>query len=169
MPFCSKCGTQIDENSRFCPSCGAEVNNTTSSNANNASAKINSTLNQFTNTADRTGNYTAQEIQSGKGMGVLCYLGFLVLIPLFAAKDNRFVRFHVNQGLVLFIVEVLYGVAYSILSAILLAISWRLYLLTSILSLVSLVFFVFLIIGIVNVVNGKAKELPLIGGITLLK
>src|SRR4030043_1180257 len=42
-----------------------------------------------------------------KLMGVLAYLGILVLIPLLMKKDSSFVQFHAKQGLVLFIAEVI--------------------------------------------------------------
>lgn len=43
-------------------------------------------------------------------MAVLAYFGILVLIPILAAKESKFARFHANQGLILLIT----GVAYSI-------------------------------------------------------
>ena len=102
-------------------------------------------------------------------MGILAYLGILVLIPIFACKGSRFARFHSNQGLVLLLACVAYNIVYGIINAILLAISWRLAFIGTILSLVGIVFLVLAIIGIVNVCNGRAKELPLIGKIKLLK
>ena len=32
-------------------------------------------------------------------MAILAYFGILVLIPILAAKDSKFARFHANQGL----------------------------------------------------------------------
>ena len=41
-------------------------------------------------------------------MGVLSYLGILVFVPLIAGnKQSPYVRFHTNQGLVLFIASVI--------------------------------------------------------------
>jgi len=102
-------------------------------------------------------------------MGILAYLGLLCFIPMFAAKGSKFARFHVNQGLVLLIACVGWAVASSIINAIILAISWRLYFLTSIISLLSVVFLVLAIIGIANAANGRAKELPVIGKFKILK
>ncbi|MGI6508084.1 MAG: hypothetical protein ACOX4A_06835 [Saccharofermentanales bacterium] len=102
-------------------------------------------------------------------MAILAYFGILVLIPLFAAKESKFARYHVNQGLVLFIAEVAYGIVYAILSSIIWAISWRLYFITRIIGIFSLVFLVLSVIGIVNAVNGQAKELPVIGKFKILK
>ncbi len=102
-------------------------------------------------------------------MAILAYFGPLVLIPILAAKDSKFARFHSNQGLVLLVVCILYSIAYSILSAILLAISWRLSFVLTILSLCGIVITIWAVLGIINAANGKAKELPFIGKYRLLK
>lgn len=182
MAFCGNCGTKIEENVKFCPSCGAPsaapVQDTEPAPAastpppqpeqprqNDFGAK----LQGLNNTADTTAEFDPADIQQSKAMGILAYLSFLVLIPLFAARNSKFARYHTNQGLVLFIVEIAYSIVYGILNVILLAISWRLAFIASIIGLVSLVFLVLAIIGIMNVVNGRAKALPIIGKFKLLK
>ena len=102
-------------------------------------------------------------------MAILSYIGFLVIISLVAAPNSKFARYHANQGLVLFIAEIAFAVAYGILSAVILLISWRLYFLVTILSILWLVFVVFAVLGIINAAGGKAKELPLIGKIKIIK
>ena len=85
-------------------------------------------------------------------MGVLAYIGPLIVVSYLMAKDNSFVKFHIKQALVLFIIEVatwfVGGMFYPL---------WM------ILNLVNLGILVLAIIGIVNVVQGKEKELPLVG------
>ena len=104
-----------------------------------------------------------------KAYGVLSYIGILVLIPLIAGK-SPFARYHANQGLVLFIAEIILGVVDGILFAILGLIPFVGLLIVSILSgVVGLVSLIFMIIGIVHAANGEMKELPIIGGIKLLK
>jgi len=87
-------------------------------------------------------------------MGVLAYLGILIIIPFLIARDDPFVKFHIKQGLLLVIVEIAVWVLGSSM--------WQLWML---LNLVNLATLVFSIIGIVNVVQGNQKELPLIGGL----
>lgn len=174
MAFCGKCGTKIEENVKFCPSCGnpaAPVQSAEPTSAASASAQNNfgAKLQGLNNTADTTAEFDPADIQQSKAMGILAYLSFLVLIPLFAAKNSRFARYHTNQGLILFIVEVAYSIVYGILNAILLAISWRLAFIASIIGIVSIVFLILAIIGIMNVVNGRAKALPIIGKFKILK
>ena len=126
---------------------------------------LNEKFNEFNNTADTTAEYDQNDIQKNKGMAVLAYLSWLVLIPIFAAKDSKFARFHANQGLVLAIAEIVCGVVLGILSA-LPFIGWIFGIVEGLFSLVCLGF---TIIGIVNAVNGKAKELPIVGKFKILK
>lgn len=85
-------------------------------------------------------------------MGVLSYLGPLVIIPLVTTKDDPFVKFHIKQGLVLLVIEV---IVYAISTAL-----WQFW---GIYRLIHLVLVIFSIIGIINVIQGKEKELPLLG------
>ena len=112
----------------------------------------------------------AKDAQDNKAMGILAYLGILVLVPIFAAKESPFARFHANQGLVLLIAEAAYGIVVAILSAIFLAISLRLWLvINTILGILWIAFAVWAILGIVNAAKGEMKPLPIIGGIKILK
>ncbi len=169
MSFCGKCGTKVDEGVKFCPSCGTSMENSqqqTQPAQNDFTAK----LQNLNNTADTTANFDAQDIEQNKIMGILAYLSWLVLIPIFAAPKSKFARFHANQGLVLAIVEIIFWVATAIITTIGYAITWWLgSLFSAILGLVNLVFLVMLILGIVNAANGKAKELPVIGKFRILK
>ena len=121
------------------------------------------------NTADTTSEYDPQDIEKNKFMAILAYFGILVIIPILAAKESKFARFHSNQGLILCIAAILYSVVYSILSGIILSISWHLYWLVSIIALLGFALLIWFIIGIVNAAQGRAKELPLIGHYKLLK
>ncbi len=67
------------------------------------------------------------------------------------------------------IVEILLGLVLRIAGAVLLAISWRLGFLVGLMNLAWILTFVLMILGIVNAANGRAKQLPLVGNITLLK
>ncbi len=180
MAFCGKCGTKVEEGIKFCSNCGEAIGapapeqqaqqappvaERPAANQNDFSAKV-AALN---NTADTTADYDANDISQNKAMGILAYFGPLCFIPMFAAKGSKFARFHANQGLVLLIACVAWSIASSILNSIILAISWRLYFITSIISLLSIVFAILAIIGIINAANGKAKELPIIGKIKILK
>lgn len=85
-------------------------------------------------------------------MGVLAYLGPLVIVSYVMAKEDPFVKFHIKQGLVLFVIEIIVWVISSMF--------WSLFLF---MNLVNLAVVIFSIIGILNVLQGREKELPLVG------
>ena len=122
-------------------------------------------LNDITKTKDFTSQMDPNDIQQNKVMGILAYLSWLVLIPLFAAKDSKFARFHCNQGIILAIVEIAAWIVFGILSLI--PFVGLLFVILNI--LVNIICFIFAILGIINAASGLAKELPLIGGIRIIK
>ena len=174
MLLCEKCGTKVDEGTKFCPSCGnpmeaPALEQQAQTQQNTAQTDFSAKFANLNNTADTTAEFDQADITNNKAMGILAYLGPLVFIPMFAAKGSKFARFHANQGLTLFIACGAWSIVYSILNWIILAISWRLYFISSIIGLCSLVFLVLAVLGIVNVANGRAKELPVIGKFKILK
>jgi len=130
-------------------------------------------MDHFTNTPDTSASYTPTDIESNKVMAVLAYISFLVLIPLFAAKDSPYARYHTNQGLVLFLLSMACGVICSLISSILAwipIIGWIMAFLISIIEwAIGIVTLVLMILGIINAATGKAKELPIIGSLKILK
>ena len=149
MATCKKCGADMDENAKQCPVCGAPVEQD-QGNSNSKQNAAEAAFTEFNNTADTTAEFDSKDITDNKVMAVLAYIGILFLIPLLAAPNSRFARFHANQGLVLFLGLIPF-VGWIISGAI------------------GIVCLAFMIIGIVNAANGKAKELPLIGSFKLIK
>lgn len=104
-----------------------------------------------------------------KVFGVLGYFGLLFLVPLLAGK-TEFTRFHANQGLVLFIAEVVLGIVVGIVSIILGFIPFVGVILSGILSgALSIASIVLMVMGIVSAAQGEMKPLPIIGGIKIIK
>lgn len=87
-------------------------------------------------------------------MGILAYVGILIIIPYLVARDNTFVKYHVQQGLVLCIGWIILWVVGMYF--------WAFY---PVISLVQLGLLVLSIIGIVNVVQKKQVPLPLVGSL----
>ena len=123
----------------------------------------------FTDLKDYTNEYDRKDIESGKAMSILSYIGLLCLIPYFAEKNNKYVRFHATQGLNICLLSVIYSIAFFILSIILAFIPIIGWLLIMVLSVASYGFLALYIWGIVNACNDKAKELPLVNKIKLIK
>lgn len=153
MLTCKQCGTQVEDGVMNCTNCGASIEAPVQQNQ---PIDLSEKFNEFNNTADTTSEYDAQDIEKNKVMAVLAYI--LFFIPLLAAKDSKFARFHTNQGLVLF----LGGIIASVVAAIP-VIGWI------IAPIAGLVITVLAVIGIINALNGRAKELPVIGKFKILK
>ncbi len=92
------------------------------------------------------------EVSTKTVMGVLSYIGPLVIVSYLTSKDDPFVKFHIKQGLVLFAIEVALWIIQLTF--------WQLWVITSAIRLGAVVLS---IVGIVNVVQGKEKEIPLVG------
>lgn len=160
MTYCSKCSTAINDELKFCPNCGEAVENKPAvSPENNEIPKadtVSEALNKLKVTKDETECFEKADIENNKIMAVLAYIIFLV--PLIAAKDSPFARFHTNQGIVL----VIASVAASVI-AVIPVFGW------TIAPVIGIAVTVLAVIGILNSLNGRAKELPIIGKIRILK
>ena len=153
--FCKQCGNRLEDGAKFCNGCGAAVENN-APQANYQPAGQASTSNS-----------------NAKIYKILAYIGILFLVGLLANKENdKSVRFHVGQGIVLCIAGVAASIVYSIISAIAFALFLDPFgslnvvgvLLTSVLGLaISGCTLALAIIGIVHAANGEDKELPVIG------
>ena len=157
MLKCKSCRTEIRTGAKFCPSCGLPVEEVVvekGPGGTGTSAEVNASGLDAEN----------------KAVSMLAYLGILVLVPLFAAKNDAFARYHANQGLVLAIAECACAQVISILCALLLVVSWRVAVIVgAALSVVWLGFLALSVLGLINAAAGKKKTLPVIGGITILK
>ena len=129
MAYCKKCGAELKEEDKFCAQCGEKVNE-------EASAET---------------SVTPNSIDMTKLYAVLAYLGIFFIIPLVMCKDSEFVRFHTNQGIILFIA--------SVICAAVPIIGW----------IASIGVVVLMVVGLINVSNNEMKELPLIGKFRILK
>lgn len=85
-------------------------------------------------------------------MAILAYVGLFIIIPYLVAKDDDFVKFHIKQGLVLVVIELIVWFAGTMI--------WGLY---PLLMLVNVATLVLSVIGIINVLQDNEKELPLVG------
>ncbi len=148
MAYCSKCGKQVEDNIAFCPECGNPMNTQNSTAEQQPQGQTPPIVETFNPT----------DISENKILACLSYLGILFLIPMLAKPNSAFCKFHVNQGLILFIAELILSVV-----ACIPILGWI------ITGVGGVVLFVFAIMGIVYALQGKAKELPLIGKFRIIK
>ena len=118
---------------------------------------------------DRTAEFEQEDIQKNKVMNILAYIGILVLVPIFAAKESKSARFNANQGLVILILAAAGSITFGILSAIF----SKVFVLKLVFDVVawawSVCCAVLMVLGIVNSARGLFKELPIVGGVKILK
>lgn len=100
----------------------------------------------------------SKDIENNKVYAILAYIIFF--IPLLAAKDSNFAKYHANQGLILFITAVLVNIVGTIIPIL----GWLL-----ILPLGNLAVVILAILGIITAAKGEKKPLPIIGQFEILK
>ncbi len=162
MEVCRKCGSKIWPGVRSCPACGAATGFSDKQPAQGekpGSGGMAGSLDRF----------DSADIAQNRAMAVFAYLGILVIFPLFMAKGSRFARYHAGQGLALLLASAAYSIAYSVLTGLLLSVSWEFYFVLRLIRLAGLAFPALAVLGIMNAINGKAAELPVIGKIRLLR
>ncbi len=100
----------------------------------------------------------AKKISSDELMaGILSYIGFLVLVPLFVIKKRTTVaNFHIQQGMNLFLLEVIAWVIGMVP-----VLGWAVAALTTIFCVVVS------LIAILNAVQGKMWKIPVVHGLKL--
>ena len=110
-------------------------------------------------------------MEKNKVFAILAYIGILFVVPLLAARESKFAMYHTNQGLVLFLVAVISGIALTIISVILHFIpvlGWMVSGLASTALWVGII--VLMVLGILTAAKGECKPLPVIGDrFTLIK
>ena len=98
-----------------------------------------------------TNNNQKPNQQKNTGVAILAYIIFF--LPLLTeAKNDPFVKFHVKQGLVVFL-----------LACVVQVIGFVIFFGGMLISVLYLGVLVLAIIGIMNAANGEQKELPIVG------
>lgn len=169
MAICKNCGAELAEGAKFCTSCGSPVDAPAEEKVEQETAEKSKVESKVEDAADKvkavidsgidhSAEFDEKDKADNKVMAILAYIGILVLIPIFAAPQSKFARFHSNQGLILCIVWIL------------VAIVGRIPLLGWIIRLVGYIAcIVFAVKGIISANNGEAKEIPYVGKFKLIK
>jgi uncharacterized membrane protein len=116
--------------------------------------------NQPQQPAPEASQASSADAEKNKAMGIVGYIvPILFFLPLISeAKDSPFAKFHANQQLLLLIT----WMAVSIVGGIIPFLGWFV-------PLGSICCVVLMVMGIINASKGELKELPVIGGISILK
>ena len=122
-------------------------------------------VNELMKSEDLTKNYEIQYINDNKVMGILAYIGILILVPILAARQSKFAMFHAEQAFPL-------CVSGAIISILLFIFGWIPvvgFVFQIIFGLLDIPILILMIIGIINAANGTCKELPFTGKLRILK
>ena len=166
MAFCGNCGTKVEDGKKFCPECGTVMEAKAPQQQpqpqqqapQQAQPQVQYQQSNAKGGADYTAQFAPADIEANKIMAVLAYI--LFLIPLLAAKESPYAKYHTNQGLLV----CLAAIAVSIVGSIIPILGWFI-----ILPIGSIIVAVLGIIGIINAWKGTAKDLPIIGKIRIIK
>jgi len=143
--------------------------------------KVKYKVDSIMNTTDNTDEFDKKDIDDNMFLAMLSYIGIFAFIPYFIHTDSKFVKYHAVRGINLLIIEGVYTLLDGLLSMIKVRkividygslVGTRM--VTPIwisipLAIVGLILTILSIIGIINVCKGKAKELPLISKIKIIK
>ncbi len=146
MAFCPNCGTQVEDGSAVCPSCGAALN-----------AAPQNIGYDFT---DHTADFSPADISDNKVFAMATYLlsVFGIVIALLAAQKSDYAMFHARQSLKITLCEIL-----SYIIMIVPLAGW----IAGPICLIIL--FVVRIILFFQVCKGQAKDAPIIGSLGFLR
>lgn len=118
---------------------------------------------------DHTSEFDFDDVQNTNVVVTACTY-ILFFIPYIFAPNSQYAKFHANQSLIRLICAVVLIIASKIICSILGFVPVLGSIVGTVLPLlVSLVNIALFIIGVVNAFNKQAKELPIIGGFTILK
>lgn len=171
---CQSCGKELDDSAQFCDGCGASfvsADPNQQGQGNYAPPPPNQPYGQQQppygqqqppygqqqpNAGGAEEVFSPEDIEKNKTIAGLAYLIFF--LPLVACPESRFARFHANQALVLLILFVASAIinVIPIIGCVISVIVWIFAIVVG-------------IIGMINGFSGKAKRLPLIGKINIIK
>ncbi|MEN3044068.1 MAG: hypothetical protein ABDH37_02465 [Candidatus Hydrothermales bacterium] len=93
-------------------------------------------------------------MENKRYIALLSYLGILFIIPLILEPNDEFVKFHVKQGIVLFVFFMIVFILGGIIPFIGWFVLWPIGI---------FIWILLLIVGIINALGGKKEKLPYIG------
>ena len=145
--------------------------------------KAKETIDKIMDTEDTTSDYDKKDIEDNRGLAMISYLGPLALIPFLVSKDSKFVNYHAKQGLNLFVFELIIGISSYFLTSIIqipkMCTLWgettyecgviTPWWITLPISLMEVFTFALAVVGFIWAYQGKAKELPILGKLKVIK
>lgn len=165
---CPKCSFEVNKKDKFCPYCGHNLKEVVDEVVDEEieeveEQKLDEEVEEENQDPCLEG-YEKDDIEKNKIYSVFSYLSFLFIIPLIACPNSKYAKFHVNQGIILCILNVLFSALMKLFE----------YLSNTIFFDITetgldVCILMLTIYGIYNAATGKVKKLPVIGNINILK
>lgn len=153
MQYCPHCTSPAEDDEKFCATCGnilPPTDHVTRRYANDSRPH------------DSTDLMDPEDIARHKSLAAIAYL--IPFFPLLAEPNSRYVRYHVNQGFLLFFAFLISSLCVLAVCALLALIPVFGWLMLALLLMGHAVgFLVAFLLGISHAIRGKALGLPLIG------
>ncbi|MCL1873201.1 MAG: zinc-ribbon domain-containing protein [Clostridiales bacterium] len=168
--FCTKCGKDNPDDSKFCVACGAALSEPAPDQQpqQNEEAPPQPEQTRIIQNPPEPEQPKQQPgtVANEVVMAVLAY--FIFFIPLLAAPEDKFARYHANQGLICVLAAIALGIVRAIFFVIFWGALWRVF--SLIFNLAWLGWAALWIMGIINAAQAKTKPVPVIGELfTLIK
>jgi len=155
MTLCDSCGMQMQNETKICPSCIHKHDKQIYTES-------------VKNVPCDAWDISTDDVEHNKVPACCSYIPIMFLLPILVAPNSRYVRFHVNQSVILFALGNGVGVILGCLFFLQLSIPLILILAT--IFFINYVLVTILgIIGAINAFKGRVKELPVIGKIRIVK
>ena len=154
MKTCPNCGALIDENVKFCPTCGTPAA---------AETSVRSYAPATGDPYDHTPEFDPRDISDNKLYGILVYAASLlgIIVALLAVPRSPYVSFHIRQSLKLLICCVIVGFVTAVLC-------WTI-IVPFAGGIAMIILLVVYVICFVRACKGRAVEAPIVRGINFLK
>ena len=170
MPYCSNCRNQLPDGATVCNYCGTVYqkkivsNNTyTASSRKRIGKQINwKNMFSFKNRSYEFYNYDTMD---NRILACLSYIGLLSIIPLVFKRKSPYVVFHINQGIINFVLTILILLFFSIIDSLIFQNKMPFDYAT----VFGYIYLTVAVFGIVQCIMGKAIELPIFGKIKIFK
>ena len=112
------------------------------------------------------GGYDPQDIENGKTMAILSYLGPLWLIAVILGRESAFTRFHLNQGLIMNAIWIVLWIPVTLVNVGIAFIPILGWIMAPCIAITFFLTYIAIAIkGAITANRGLAEELPVIGGL----
>lgn len=186
MKKCPKCNKTLGARDKFCKNCGEpltkEEKRKQKKDQTEIFNKIGDNIEKILDTEDTSKDYSKKDIENNKGLAIISYIGPLSIVSYLKKDESEYTKYHAIQGLNLFIIWCVYAVISILLRKIKITKTCNVvggfvlncervtpWWISFPLDIIAFILLVINIIGLVYAILGKAKKLPVVEKIDIVK